>query len=301
MWAGGFSVLLLWVMYLGVLVVGLVSSSYVLVWGALELGLILTMTYLVWSDDRMGSVLYYYIVQAFSSLFMIVGVVVESPLVVMGGVVVKLGLFPAFAWVVSVIWGMGLSWGVLMVLFAQKMIPLVLVARWGWLLDSGSEVFVFLALLSVVVGSLLMSYGVSVKWLVVMSSLVHTGWLLFVLLGNPGSFMFYFMVYGGVLLFILLLVSCGEVSSTAVMLVILSSVPPVMGFLFKFYSLGLMGNSFLVFLVTGLVVVVAAVVGYFINLLLSFMAQMSGLNFSGFSFMLVLGVVFILCFSFVYV
>nr|YP_011002188.1 NADH dehydrogenase subunit 2 [Bolbosoma nipponicum]WPN89840.1 NADH dehydrogenase subunit 2 [Bolbosoma nipponicum] len=301
MWAGGVSVLLLWVMYLGVLASGLVSSSYIVVWGALELGLILTMTYLVWSDDRMGSVLYYYIVQAFSSLFMIVGVVVESPLVVVGGVVVKLGLFPAFAWVVSVVWGMGLSWGVLMVLFAQKMIPLVLVARWGWLVDCGSEVFVALALLSVVVGSMLMSYGMSVKWLVVMSSLVHTGWLLFILLGNPGSFLFYFSVYGGMLLLLLLLVSYGEVLGTAGVLVTLSSIPPVVGFLFKFYSLGLMGQGFLVFLFVGLVVVVAAIVGYFINMLLSLMVQTGGLSTTYFSSTLVVVATLILCFSFVYV
>nr|YP_011002176.1 NADH dehydrogenase subunit 2 [Corynosoma villosum]WPN89828.1 NADH dehydrogenase subunit 2 [Corynosoma villosum] len=277
MWVGGLSSVVLWSVYLGVVVSGLVSMSYVVVWGALEVGLILTMTYLVWSDDRMSSVFYYYVVQALSSLFMIVGAIVESSVVVMGGLVVKLGLFPAFAWVVSVVWGLGLSWGVLMVLFVQKVIPFVLIARWGWLLDYDSEVFVLLAMMSVVVGSLLMCYGLSVKWLVVLSSLVHTGWLVFVILGSPGSFMFYFMVYGVMLLLFLLAVGCGEDLGVVGMLVVLSSVPPMIGFLFKFYSLGLMGESFVVFLVVGLSLVVGAVVGYFINLVWGMMAQVSGL------------------------
>nr|UTM92290.1 NADH dehydrogenase subunit 2 [Bolbosoma vasculosum] len=300
MWVGSVGVVLLWVVYISILASGLVSVSYIIIWGALELGLVLTMTYLVWSNDRMGSILYYYIIQAFSSLFMIIGVVVESPLVVVGGVLVKLGLFPAFAWVISVIWGLGLSWGVLMVLFAQKAIPLVLVARWGWLLDCSSEVFVTLAMVSVVVGSLLMCYGLSFKWLVVMSSLVHTGWLLFILLASPGSFMFYFSVYGFMLFLFLLLVMYSDSFGMAGVLVVLSSVPPMVGFLFKFYSLGLMGGSFIMFLVLGLVIVAAAVVGYFANLLLGMMVQVEGWGFSELGGVSVLAILSVLCYSCTY-
>lgn len=103
MWVGGARGVVLWLVYISIVFIGLVRMSYVVVWAVLEVGLVLTLTYLVWSDDRIRSIFYYYVVQAFRSLFIIVGAIVERSVVVLSGLVVKLGIFPAFAWVVRVV------------------------------------------------------------------------------------------------------------------------------------------------------------------------------------------------------
>lgn len=155
----------------------------------------------------------------------------------------------------------------------QKIIPFVLVARWGWLLDYDREVLVLIAFIRVVVGSVLMCYGLSVKWLVILSSLVHTGWLMLIILARPGAFMFYFVVYGLILIMFLFTTEFGRRLGVAGVLLLLRRVPPMVGFLLKFYSLGLMGERFVLFLVVGLRLVVGAVVGYFINIIWGMIVQ----------------------------
>nr|AMK47825.1 NADH dehydrogenase subunit 2 [Centrorhynchus aluconis] len=264
MWSGGGELIVWLLVYVVVVGVGLMGVSYVLVWGVLEVSLVLSLTYFVWGNSRVGGVFYYYVVQALSSLMMIVGALVGEGLMVMVSFLVKMGLFPVFVWMVGVVWSLEMGGSVMLVLWAQKLVPLLLLFEWGWVIDWGSSLFVGTLCLGIVVGSLFMATGATPKWLLTMSSLVHTSWLVIIMMGSCGALMFYFMTYGGLLAVVL----GGFEKNWMVVggLMTLSSVPPLLGFMLKFYSLSLVIRGAELLVAVGVVVVIGTVVGYFVNM-----------------------------------
>nr|YP_009121991.1 NADH dehydrogenase subunit 2 [Southwellina hispida]AIO11167.1 NADH dehydrogenase subunit 2 [Southwellina hispida] len=245
---------------------GLFSVSYPIMWCSLELSLMVCLLYFMEKDSRVSVVFYYYIVQIISSMFMIVGIMVSEGVLVEFSFAVKIGLFPMFGWVISVMWGLGLGLSVWLLLFTQKMIPFVLMARLGWLVEMGDGLLMSVILMSMIVGSVFMCIGEDLKWILVMSSLVHTSWVTYILMGLPGSFMYYFILYGVVLGLVLVGDKDSSWNSWIYLLVIMSSVPPMVGFLLKFYSLSEMSSWVVVFVVVGVGTAVMVVVGYFISL-----------------------------------
>nr|QDE53450.1 NADH dehydrogenase subunit 2 [Sphaerirostris picae] len=279
MWGGSGELVIWGLAYVAVVSVGLLGVSYVLVWGVLEVSLVLSLTYFVWKDSRMSGVFYYYVVQALSSLMMIVGAMVGEGLMVLVSFVVKMGLFPVFVWMVGVVWSLEFGGSILLVLWAQKLVPLLLLFEWGWVLEWGSGLLWGLVCSGIIVGSVVMMVGFSLKWLLVMSSLVHTSWLVVIMMGSCGALLFYFVLYG-----VLLMVVLGDLGKNWVAaggLVVLSSVPPLLGFVLKFYSLSLVVKGAELLVIAGVVLVVGTVVGYFANMVGMFMSNSAGSSEDG--------------------
>lgn len=65
--------------------------------------LIITIVYLYISDVRVGVVFYYYVLQAVSSLLILVGAIEGVGELVFIRFGLKVGLFPTFMWVVNVV------------------------------------------------------------------------------------------------------------------------------------------------------------------------------------------------------
>nr|YP_009241153.1 NADH dehydrogenase subunit 2 [Plagiorhynchus transversus]AMK97086.1 NADH dehydrogenase subunit 2 [Plagiorhynchus transversus] len=250
----------------GVLVgAGMVSSSYIVIWGSMEMGMILSLIYFLGSSVRVGPIFYYFIVQSMGSMMMLVGVITDVPLLTVFSILVKLGLMPVFTWVISVVWTMELGASIYLVLFLQKLVPLLLISRWAWVTGISGAGLVFWCSISVVLGSISMAYGQSFKWVLVTSSLVHTGWMVILLLMTSEVFVYYFCVYGGLLGIVLLFGALDVGTGVMSALSVFSSIPPLVGFLIKFFNLGLMGSNYILVVVAGVAFVVFSVVGYFIN------------------------------------
>nr|QJI81295.1 NADH dehydrogenase subunit 2 [Centrorhynchus clitorideus] len=265
-----------WLLLYGLLVMaGMVSMSYVFVWVVLEVTMMMSMVYVLWEESRVGAIFYYYVVQAVGSLMMIVGAMVEVGVVLWSGFIVKMGLFPVFVWMVAVVWGLGGVLSVMLVLWAQKLLPLILVYEWGWLVIWSSSLLVMLVFMGVVLASLGMLMGHSVKWLLTMSSVVHTSWLVVIMMMAEGSMLFYFGMYGCMMLVVLVVVLRGGEQGGAGSLAVLSSIPPLVGFGVKFYSFSLVVMGLEVVIVGGVVLVVATIIGYLLGLIGEFMVSKS--------------------------
>nr|QDM37033.1 NADH dehydrogenase subunit 2 [Centrorhynchus milvus] len=259
------------VIYSFLVAIGISSVSYILVWIALEATMAASIVYMLWQDARVGALFYYYVVQALGSLMMIAGAIGEMGVMLWVGFILKMGLFPLFVWMVSVVWGLGGLGSVLVVLWAQKLIPLVLLFEWGWVAEWSSEFLVMLVFWGVIGGSIGMLVGGSLKWLLVMSSMVHTSWLIMVVMDTVSSMVFYFGVYGFMLALVLWATGSGSEEMGAGSLVVISSIPPLLGFSVKFYSFSLVISGLEVVVVGGIVLVVGTIVGYLWGLIGNFM------------------------------
>lgn len=130
-------------------------------------------------------------------------------------------------------------------------------------------------------GRVAMVAGSCLKWLLVMSSLVHTRWLTAVLMGVQGALLFYFVVYGVLLGTILAIRVRREASGVSWGLVSMRRLPPLLGFVMKFYRLGIVAGRVVVVVAWGVFWAVCAVIGYLSNVLRMRVASLEGLREEG--------------------
>nr|WKY96621.1 NADH dehydrogenase subunit 2 [Longicollum sp. (in: thorny-headed worms)] len=257
------------VLYAVLIYVGVSSSSLYWVWVALEGGLILVMTVGVKEGGQMASVLEYFLVQAFSSLLLMVGLMCSSPVMAVLGVVVKVGLMPFVPWVYRVVWGLGDVSGLWLVLGLQKAIPLAVVLQWSWVYEPVMGLVVGSLMLSMCMGSVAILMCAGVKWIIVSSSLFHSSWLVLMALSGYSLMVTYFVGYMMVLgsLMCMGFEKGGVEGVVGEVLALLASVPPMAGFGLKVYSfMGLVGGLKLVMVTMGLLSGVS-LVGYMMMLL----------------------------------
>nr|YP_010400320.1 NADH dehydrogenase subunit 2 [Drupa morum]UQS76019.1 NADH dehydrogenase subunit 2 [Drupa morum] len=308
-----FSYLFMAVMGMGTLL-ALSSFHWLSIWAGLEINLIGFLPMLVYqkSTSESESAVKYFVVQALGSSMLIFGSLVSfsmsftwdlhvmSPfysaglLLILGGLCMKLGLFPFHYWLPSVM--AGLPWVTCMLLATwQKLAPLFLLLC---ILELNDSYVLALVLCSMSAGSSIIG-GVGgmnqtqVRALLAYSSIGHLGWMTFALLHSEWSMKFYLLVYIVVSAFMfisLLKVNMGSMKNisslkdfgviqVSIMLFLLSlgGLPPLLGFLSKWLvilvSSGNAFTSFLFFLILGSLMSLFYYLSLFFSILLGGMKK----------------------------
>nr|YP_003204733.1 NADH dehydrogenase subunit 2 [Bivetiella cancellata]ACF04826.1 NADH dehydrogenase subunit 2 [Bivetiella cancellata] len=257
------------------------SVHWLGIWGGLELNLIGFLPVLVHQKNMLESEsgVKYFIVQALGSSFLIFGSLLvynlsytwEIPMslgvmgklglfVMISGLCMKLGIFPFHFWLPSVM--AGLSWISCMILATwQKLAPLFLMM----ILFELKEYYWLVIVLCLMSGisSLVGGWGgmnqTQVRSLLGYSSISHLGWMLFAMIHGEFIMKIYFMVYvaTSICIFLsLMYLNIGMMKnlstlknlhfsqlSVMVMLLSLGGLPPLLGFVPKWYLISLSFNG----------------------------------------------------------
>nr|YP_009490334.1 NADH dehydrogenase subunit 2 [Reticunassa hiradoensis]AWH61685.1 NADH dehydrogenase subunit 2 [Reticunassa hiradoensis] len=249
-----------------------VSSLYWLsIWAGLEINLIGFLPMLVYqkSMSESQSAVKYFIIQALGSSFLMFGsllmfsmsftwdlsIKISNPsllglTLLMGGLCIKLGLFPFHYWLPGVM--AGLPWISCLILATwQKLAPLFLVLS---LLELSQSYMMILALCLISAGSTLIG-GVGgmnqtqIRALLAYSSISHLGWMLFAAIHSEWGMKMYLGIYvlisislflglwysdSGMMKNINNIKNSGLVSLTIMLLLLsLGGLPPLLGFISK--------------------------------------------------------------------
>nr|UJH93342.1 NADH dehydrogenase subunit 2 [Chamelea striatula] len=190
------------IVILGGVFISLVSLNMLGLWVGVELNFLGALCYMC--SGSMGeseSAMKYFVVQVFGSCVLILGVMMMmnycfvelTNYMILLGVLVKLGVFPFYFWIPSVM--SGLSWfGCFVVSVIQKIAPLWLLCNLNFVGEevSGLEVLASLTCLAGCLGGLgVLSYRVLLGY----SSLVHLGFLIILCVVSLNYFWFYLMFY----------------------------------------------------------------------------------------------------------
>nr|QFG38881.1 NADH dehydrogenase subunit 2 [Pararetifusus carinatus] len=262
-------------MFLSVMGIGTLLSissiHWLSIWAGLEINLIGFLPMLVYqkSMSESQSAVKYFIIQALGSSFLIFGSLmvfkmsftwdmcinmhsssVLGFLMLIGGLCIKLGLFPFHYWLPSVM--AGLSWiSCLLLATWQKFAPLFLALCLLELSESYMMVLTFCMISSgsVLVGGLGGLNQTQIRALLAYSSISHLGWMMFALIHGEWTMKMYLMIYVliSVSLFLSLwyknlgmmkninnLKNWSSMQLTVMLLILsLGGLPPLLGFISK--------------------------------------------------------------------
>nr|YP_006576249.1 NADH dehydrogenase subunit 2 [Perna viridis]AFK75949.1 NADH dehydrogenase subunit 2 [Perna viridis]UJM44263.1 NADH dehydrogenase subunit 2 [Perna viridis] len=266
--------------------VSIMSNSWMGVWLGMELNLF---GFLIMMNPEgccvaQGSIKYF-IAQSIGSMLMLFGFFCVSQmfnsvgsLILVGGILLKAGVFPFHSWVPDVVivsnWFIGC-----MILTWQKLAPFSLFSFFpsSWVL-----------VMSLIFMSLVGCFGGlnqhSVRGMAVYSSFVHNSWLILSLFYSFGVFFIYYLVYSlSVLMFFL---SCWVVSKSSLMsysvswlgmlsLLMLSGVPPFMGFFVKLIVMLSCPSILLIICLGGSIVSLKFYISFFYSMILNSMEKYS--------------------------
>nr|YP_009498473.1 NADH dehydrogenase subunit 2 [Dosinia japonica]AWK60543.1 NADH dehydrogenase subunit 2 [Dosinia japonica] len=198
----GISSIVSLIVILSGVIISMVSLNMLGLWVGVELNFLGAVCFLSGASvEESESVMKYFIVQVLGSCFLVLGFLMMMnccfvsmiKLIILLGVFVKLGVFPFYFWVPSVM--SGLSWfGCFIISVIQKVVPLWVVSN---LLLTGKELSMLelLASLTCVVGCLgglgVLSYRVLLGY----SSLVHLGFMLIMCCIDEKCFLVYMSFY----------------------------------------------------------------------------------------------------------
>nr|YP_009681504.1 NADH dehydrogenase subunit 2 [Gregariella coralliophaga]QDO71896.1 NADH dehydrogenase subunit 2 [Gregariella coralliophaga] len=225
-------------------IISVSSMSWVGLWVGMELNLF---GFLIFMNFDGVSVpepcVKYFIVQSTGSMFLVMGFLgvesfasVMTMFLIVSGATLKAGVFPFHSWVPLVV--KNSSWmSSSLILTWQKLAPLMAMAI------VMSKIFLsILVFFMALIGGIGGLNQLSIRLMSAYSSFVHTSWMLASLLNSLVVFVFYFFIY---MLSVLCLfwccakinkysvVSSGFSASASVCLIMLSGVPPFLGFLGK--------------------------------------------------------------------
>lgn len=234
------------------------ARSWMILWLCIEINLILFIPLIFIKNNkyRLEATLKYFLVQAVTSLFIIVSSVREVYKLthfILLALLTKAGAAPLHQWVPRMV--EGVSWTSLAILFTvQKIIPLCAI-RYIWREELMSLFLIFI-FFSRVVGSVGGLRQRSLRKLLTYSRISHLSWLLRVLILNFVSASLYFLLYSFISLFLFLVFFFSQVSSLSEILnsssysfviiinfLSLGGLPPFLGFFLKILVIQTMLDS----------------------------------------------------------
>nr|WAO28622.1 NADH dehydrogenase subunit 2 [Goniodes dissimilis] len=174
------------------------SSSWLVYWVGMELSTLIFIPLLVseWSSSGFVSSFKYFTIQSVgSSLFLFSVLLSEvthlstlTDSVMIGSMMMKLGLFPFIGWVFHV--GETISWSKFFILSTvQEVIPLVTIFQLN------SKWVGFISLYSLIILTVIQLQTLSVRTMVIISSLVNLSWITLASMISKESLGFYLMIY----------------------------------------------------------------------------------------------------------
>nr|YP_010381763.1 NADH dehydrogenase subunit 2 [Perotrochus quoyanus]UDL72151.1 NADH dehydrogenase subunit 2 [Perotrochus quoyanus] len=211
---------------------------------------------------------------------------VTGAIFLISGLLLKLGSFPFYFWLPSVM--AGLSWmGCLLLATWQKIAPIFLLSSviQSWETSSIKNIALGLAVGGGIIGGLGGVNQTQIRSLLAYSSISHIGWMLFCMLSSEIALKIYFSVY--VLISICLFFSLWGLESSLfsqsessslnkvslrfsvmVLLLSLAGMPPMLGFFSKWIALVSGMNSF--FYIPAIILLISSVISLLYYLGLSF-------------------------------
>ena len=247
------------------------GSRWLRVWIGIEGMLLVAAPIILTKQDRRNRerTIKYFIVQAASGGIVLAGVILSWTSVLGRGLVLKLGLWPAYYWVINVF--RGISWyGIWWVGGVMKLPGWVFIdlCQWVWRL----------AVLSVVVGCVGGVYVANLKKLFAWSRVNHTGWIsvmtrlsvgwtryFFIYLVLIGRLLYIFDEWEGIRVGQIRLISGVEVAILTIPLLSLAGIPPLAGFYLKWVAVWRLSHTILV-LTIPLIVGLAARIFYYLQI-----------------------------------
>nr|QEG77746.1 NADH dehydrogenase subunit 2 [Brentisentis yangtzensis] len=261
---------LILVLYVMVLMVVVGVLSPVVVWVGLEMCVLFTLGFMYVEKVSMEVLFSYYLVQASSSLVMVMGMLGGLPAGFVFGLSMKLGLMPYFWWVVEVLKGMKMGIGVFLVLGLQKILPIILFSRWFILNTSMMTFFVYIvSVFSMFIGLVMMLSSYGLVWVLAGSSMVYSSWIMVFSSIFPSISEVYLIVY---LIFVGLVVwgsIDGVLGVNSWVMMVFSSVPPMTGFILKMYGLLTLNYNLIMVVLTMIMISSMSSVAYLRSLMLT--------------------------------
>nr|YP_010415007.1 NADH dehydrogenase subunit 2 [Littoraria intermedia]URW97529.1 NADH dehydrogenase subunit 2 [Littoraria intermedia] len=284
------------------------SSHWLGVWAGLEINLIGFLPILVYqkSNSESESAVKYFVIQALGSGLLIFGSLmgcnlsftwdlimnssISSFIIIMSGLIIKMGMFPFHFWLPSVM--AGLPWfSCLFLATWQKIAPLLLVSSLieASILYSFMILFCLMASTSSLIGGIGGMNQTQVRALLAYSSIGHLGWIMFAASQSMWSMKSYFLIYILISLSIFLSLWYLNLShiknlsdlmtfepykafSFMVMLLSLGGLPPLLGFISKWVVVfGAMQSNYWIFL---FILILGSVMSLFYYLGLYFSASL---------------------------
>lgn len=206
------------------LVIVLSSSNIFWIWIGLELNLYSTLPFLLYDKSR--ACLVYWIIKVTGSYFILIGGILKFYFFIYGGRFLKLRYFPLIYWLPSIVSSLG-PWS-LYLIFVKKKIPLFYIF---FLIPLPRLQNFYFALLVFLCSRLALLVQTKVKLLLGWSSNLQTSLLLLLLDISLFGFVFFFILYSFIML--MFLFSWRKNLKILFLLVMLSGVPPFIGFLYK--------------------------------------------------------------------
>nr|AUG32887.1 NADH dehydrogenase subunit 2 [Birmella discoidalisa] len=269
------------------------SSSWINAWMGMEINLLSFMPLMMNNSKNKiaSSMMIYFIIQASASsmiLFFILMMKTEFNLIKMNMILIiiqislmmKLGAAPLHWWMPKIT--IKLSWiNCFFLLTWQKIAPLFLIS-----ISSMNLIMYTTSMSSVITGALLGLNQTSLKLILTYSSINHLGWMLMLMMLNLEILMFYFWFYFLINWMICLYLNIMNYSTltqmfknnkesvhkkiiSMSMFLSLGGMPPMLGFLPKFFSLELMMNNSLYFESAAFIIMATISLSFYMNSMMS--------------------------------
>nr|ABL09084.1 NADH dehydrogenase subunit 2 [Onchidella borealis] len=222
--------------------ISLTSCSWILCWVGMEISFLGLIPLLLIGNKTLSkeSSMKLFCMQALGSAFILVGGLVVFSLkgldsfyavVIMYGLILKLGLFPGHFWVISVLFGLDLV-SMSVVLGPLKIPPLLFLSEMMMIYPNMSEFMFALCGITAIQGAILGLNQTNTRAMLAASSIVHAGWLGISCVS--GSLWVYFSIYVTSVYFCLSFMWVEDSFSASLSLLSLSGLPPFFMFLAKF-------------------------------------------------------------------
>nr|YP_010574510.1 NADH dehydrogenase subunit 2 [Peronia verruculata]UZH97764.1 NADH dehydrogenase subunit 2 [Peronia verruculata] len=221
-------------------VVSLSSTSWPLCWAGMEVGFLglIPLLFLGGSFSKEAA-LKYFCVQALASAMMFVGGSMIFTMfstqwvyifMFLGGLCLKLAMFPGHFWVTSVIFG--LEWvSCCFILGPLKVPPLGFLSEFGFSFPEFNSWILMLAGMSAMVGGILGNNQTNIRSMLGASSITHSGWM--AMASVFGGLWQYLCLYLTILFMVLIFLWQGDSYSSALSVISMSGLPPFIIFLAK--------------------------------------------------------------------
>lgn len=220
-------------------------NNFFFSWIGLEISLFGFLPLLTVSRSTADSFIKYFLIQAAGSAIFIVSILIKTPPLLYSSITIKLGIFPFFQWLPSVI--TSLSWSsCLLLVTLQKLNPIIIVTQ-----INRNLFLIFVSIFSIITGALFGFNQTIIRALISYSSITHTGWMLLSAILNLNLLIIYVIFYFLITATLFLSFKNRKTEKTynnkdplqAFIVIVLVGIPPFSIFFIKISIIMLLANS----------------------------------------------------------
>ena len=280
----------------------IISNQWVFLWVGLEINLLSIVPLILSAHDinQRESTIKYFLIQAVGSALILIRAISyfytpfsfissrESCMIIISGLIIKLGVAPLHYWFPQVI--RGLRWSICVILSTWQKLPPLLLLIFLIPISSSNQIILYVGLLSIWVGGLGGLNQTQLRPLLAYSSIAHIGWIIILSSISNVLTLTYLLVYILSSISIISLLMASSASSNSVLpqfiaqspsmklsstllLLNLGGMPPLLGFFPKLLAVYRLIASDI--FIISLFIVIGSVIGLFYYLSILFNSYLS--------------------------